>query len=1011
MLMSPKQKRVKTIVPGDEIANFILESVDILDDYHGYGYLFRHRISGMQVYHIANDDKENFFSFIFKTPPHDDCGAPHIIEHSILAGSKNYPLKDPFMSLLKGSAQTFMNAMTYPDFTVYPAASAVQKDFRNLFSVYADAVFNPLLREQTFWQEGIRLEADGDGSLHFDGVVYNEMLGELSDHDSIVSRQSIRSLYPDTPYYFESGGDPRSIVNLTYSKFVSFYSTYYHPSNAKLFLYGNLDPAEYLEYLDDHYLVDISRKCECGPSEMAGAWKNEREVVAYAPSLDTNTDENNASVTVSWATTAVEDPVEVVTLTLLTDILLGNPGAPLYKAIIDSQLAKDISQVSGMDTSFRQMPFTVGFRGIHPDDAEKAKQLVLDTLAKLVKEGIDPSLVENAIRRQEFLLQEISGSNPMGLRAMNRCVRGWLQGKEPHVSLKISEALAVVKEKVLETSANPEYLFAKKDHPQGYSYFEQWIDTNLLKNCHRCTLIVKGDSSFQSALQNSLDKRIEAIKEEMGEEGIDTIREQNRQFSLFQKTADSPEALQTIPRLSKDDVNEPVKHFDTRTISVDSVPLHVQTMESNGILYLDGMIHVEDLSEEEMLNVPILTRMLHMVGIRNHSYSEFAKRVRKHTGGLSFFMEGGSLLKNQSEAIIAVAFRMKCLQREYPQALILLRDLFTQAQVDDPERVTAVIKDMRSDFESNVSSSAHMFAAQRASKNFSSILSFNELAGGIQMWDYLQNISLNDEKEVARIGRSLRALFEKIMVRNRFVLHLLTDEKSSEKMSTYTCDFISRLPENDFYPHLLNNQLRQGLFDDSEFFCIPSSVSFNSLVFPSASPFEKDQAHQSILMYILSTNHLWEKVRGAGGAYGISGHVDMLERLCTFQSYRDPRISGTYQDIFESLRQIAEDGVGQNLVDNAIITIISRELKPQYPQRAAIVDFRRTLYDISDEFRTMRREFLLGTTSDDVRKAAQLMIDSLSYQKSSVAIAGAEIFDKEKDSSMLRDKPVTTLPV
>ena len=737
--MSPTENRVKTIVPGDEIANFILESVDILDDYHGYGYLYQHRISGMQVYHIANDDKENFFSFIFKTPPHDDCGAPHIIEHSILAGSKKFPVKDPFMSLLKGSAQTFMNAMTYPDYTVYPAASPVQKDFKNLFTVYADAVFNPLLREKTFWQEGIRLAVGEDDSLHFDGVVFNEMLGELSDHDSIVSRQSIRSLYPDTPYYFESGGDPQSIVNLTYSKFVSFYSTYYHPSNTKLFFYGNLDPREYLEYLDSQYLADVSRKCESGPSELASPWKNEREVVAYAPSLESNTSEDNASVTISWATTAVEDPVEVVTLTLLTDILLGNPGAPLYKAIIDSGLAKDISQVSGMDTSFRQMPFTVGFKGIHPDKAPKAQQIILDTLATLVKEGIDPSLIDNAIKHQEFLMQEISGSSPMGLRAMNRCVRGWLQGKEPHVSLKITDALSKIKEKVSETSRGAEYLFAKKDHPQGYPYFEQWIDSNLLKNPHRCTLIVKGDSTFQEKLQSKIDKRIEQIHQSLGEDGLEAIKKQNQEFALFEEEKDSVEALATIPHLTKEDVNEPVKQFDTSSISVEGVPLYIQKMESNGILYLDGLIRLEDLSKEELLIMPLLTRMLHMVGIQNHSYSEMAKRIRKHTGGLYFFLEGGSSLTNQSEGLLALAFRMKCLHREFPEALLILEDLFTSASVDDSERVVAVIKDLKSDFESNVSSSAHMFASQRASKNFSSVLALNELLGGIEQWEFLQS--------------------------------------------------------------------------------------------------------------------------------------------------------------------------------------------------------------------------------------------------------------------------------
>ncbi len=997
--------------PGDEYFGFILESVDVLDDYHGYGYLYRHRITGMSVYHIANDDKENFFSFMFKTPPQDDCGTAHIIEHSVLAGSKNYPVKDPFMSLLKGSAQTFMNAMTYPDYTVYPAASPVMKDFKNLFKVYADAVFNPLLRENTFKQEGIRTVVREDGSLQFDGVVFNEMLGELSDHDSIVSRASIRALYSDTPYFYESGGDPEHIVSLNYHKFLGYYATYYHPSNCRLFLYGNQNPLEQLEYLDEIYLSDYSQKSCAGASVLAAEWKKSKELIAYAPILEDSEDKRDASVTINWATTRIEDPLEVVTLTVLTDILLGNPGAPLYKAIIDSKLSKDLSQVSGMDTSFRQMPFTVGFKGIDPSDASKARDVIFDTLTSLVKGGIDPSLIENAVKHQEFLLQEISGSSPMGLRAMSRIVRGWLQDNPPHISLRITDALNRLKKKIEESKVASDQLFAKKDHPQGLGYFEQWIDTHLIQNNHCCTLIVKGDPQYQSELQHKIDLHLRSIEERVGKDGIDLLRKQDEEFDNFEGMKDSTENLATIPHLMKEDVNEPIKRYEQQIVSIDEVPLSIQHMESNGIIYLDGMISLVELTEREQMLIPVLTRMLHMVGVGNLSYSEVAKKVRKYTGGLHFFIETGASLSQKGMGVIALAFRMKSLKRDYKEALSVLNSIFLEANVDDTERIYAVIQDITSDFESNVGSSAHMYASQRASRHFSLLLAMNERFNGLDQWEYLQKIDCSNINQLAEIGKELKSLLSILINQSRFQLHLLSSTMDSDQAKSETINFIHTIPHTPSQTILseFKNSIGSTPFNRVELYKIPSSVSYSSLVFRSASPLEPLQAHQTVLMYILSTNHLWEMVRGVGGAYGVSGSIDMLERLATFQSYRDPRIQGTIDDYKRALEIVVNDGIGQDIVDLAIITIISRELRPSYPQQAAMVAFRRALYHISDEFREMRRNYILETTSSDMQKAASSLLESIEIQEACVVISGNEIFDKEKDSQIVKENNIVPL--
>ncbi|MGI6432651.1 MAG: insulinase family protein [Sphaerochaetaceae bacterium] len=754
-----EQERTETahLAIGDEVHGFLLESIDVLEDYHGYGYFYRHRLSGMEVYHVANDDRENFFAFMFKTPPDDDCGTPHIIEHSILAGSKRYPVRDPFMSLLKGSVNTFMNAMTYPDYTVYPAASVLPKDYKNLFAVYADAVFNPLLAEKTFWQEGIRTVAHEDGSLSFDGVVFNEMLGDLSDHDSIVARLSTRSLFPDTPYFYESGGDPSAIISLSYSQFLGYYSTYYHPSNCRLLLYGNQNAADQLQLLEQLYVQDAYRKSGSGATAMAKAWNTPRTITAT--SLAQEQTHNDATVAVSWATTLAEDPLEVLSLSVITDILLGNPGAPLYKAIIDSNLATDISQVSGMDANFKQMPFVVGAKGVDPKNSAEFSDLVFATLKELVEKGIPLPLIRNAIRRQEFAQQEISSDVPMGLRAMNRAARSWLQGKKPHTSISVSSVLSKLKALVEETVPQEGELLAQGGASKGpEGYLEQWITTNLLNNPHRILLIVKPDPSHNKRLENAIEQRLEQLRQQLGDKGLALLKEQHQQFVAFENSEDSEQDLATIPRLSKEDLPQSIRVLKQDFEHVDNVGLYLQPMESNGIIYLDGFFSVAALGGQQQLLLPLFVRLLHMCNVADMGYEEVAVRIRERTGGLYFFLETSSALNNEQKPTVAIGFRLKALQSDARQALDLLSQILSEADLSDTKRIKVVIQDLISDYISNVGSAANMFASQRASAQFSPILAQNEQWNGIDQWLFLQEIDLEDQNVLTEVGKQLQQM-------------------------------------------------------------------------------------------------------------------------------------------------------------------------------------------------------------------------------------------------------------
>ncbi|MFA7371089.1 MAG: insulinase family protein [Sphaerochaetaceae bacterium] len=971
---------------GDELYGFVLESIDLLKDYQGYGYFYRHRNTKMEVYHLVNEDKENFFSFLFKTPPVDDCGTPHIIEHCVLAGSKRYPVRDPFMALLKGSAQTFMNAMTYPDFTAYPAASPLEKDFDNLFAVYADAVFNPLLRQEVFWQEGVRLALNEAGELNYKGVVFNEMLGVFSDHDSIVSRYGIRSLFPDTPYFYESGGNPSEITGLNYRQLLGYYTSHYHPSNCRLFLYGDQDITKRLALLEELYLSDYSATTPISPTALAKSWTKPKSVRTTSPSEG---DSNEATVTLSWATTLAEDPLEVVTLNILTEILLGNPGAPLYKAIIESGLSKDIAPTSGMEVNFRQMPFIVGFKGIDPEKAEVGERLILETLKQLVEEGIPPQLVRNAVKRYEFVLREQTWDTPVGLRAMSRVVRGWLQGHKPHITLSVGKALDEVKRLIAASVVAPGELFAPQAGAKGY--FEQWIEKNLLKNLHRCLLIVKPDVSYNSELEASIERKLNKERERLDKEALATLKAANERFHQFEELKDSPQDIAKIPTLVPNDLPKDIRTMEQSKKITKGVPLYTQIMETNEIVYFDGFIRLDDLSEKEIHLLPLMTRLLHMTGVKGVPYNEMAIKIRDKTGGLYFFLESSTYLESPS-TFLALAFRLKSLREDFKDSLTLLSTILREGDMDDQARIGAVLNDLISDYESNITQSAHQYAAQRASSHFSPLLRQNEILNGLDQWFFLKDLAQRKTEAVKDLAHDLEELRGKIMEKSRLILHLACPEDLLSSCEEHIGEFIGSFRALGARPLNGRGVERRPLNGEKkvvELFTIPATVSFNSLVCNSSNPLHSSQVHQSLLALILTTGKLWDAVRSVGGAYGVNCHVDLLERLCIFTSYRDPRTVESLKDFQRALEEIAEEGVDKEQLNSAIITTISREMRPLSPQNRALLAFRRALYGISDEYRKERRNWILSTTTEDIRRAAGELLQSLE-SFSGVAMIGSE---------------------
>ena len=975
---------------GDQIAGFKITAIEHLEEYQGVGYTFSHIETGMEVFQLVNDDRERFFSYIFKTLPSNDSGVAHILEHCVLAGSERYPVRDPFMSLLKGSVNTFMNAMTYPDKTLYPAASPLAADFDNLFSVYTDAVFAPLLREETFWQEGVRLVCDEAG-CRFEGVVFNEMLGDGSDHDSIVGRSSVSSLYPDTAYSFNSGGDPEQIIKLDYQQFVSFHSQFYHPSNAKLFLYGDLEVGEKLAYLDEHYLLhrgSLNVQSTVGESQM---WERER-AVSYTSPTENGEGRASNSVVWAWATDKVTDSLAVVTLSTLVDILLSNPAAPLYKAILESGIGDDISPESGMSGDYLQMPVIIGFKGIDTDRAEEAGAFILDTLKRIVKEGLDEKLVASSLKRARFKLLEVPGGIPNGLRILNRAMRGWVYGEGPTATIGSAGPLAQLEA-------------ALKKNPR---HFEDWIEEHLLNNPHRCLVTVRGDEAHHDRQLEAIAKHTQRVTDDLGKKGVREIMAQNERFDQFEAGADSEEALATIPRLLIGDLPDEVKENEHTQRTCGGRPLFVRTRFCNTISYVNVAINVEDLTTDELRLLPFYIRLVQMSGIGSRSYVEVATELKDRTGDFGLFLEMGSTMEGTGAQYVMC--RAKLIAPDAPAALTLIAEILRESNVGDLGALGNVLTTLRGEYRDSVTYAAHGFASLAAASMLSPLQHEGEMVSGLSQWLYLEGM---EGDELARLAHQMEQLQKKLDNRQRLTLHLFCDEESEKGMTDLLERFVSTFPSG---APISASQRHDGVDYSGEIhalqlFRLPSSVSYQAYALRTAERGSELQAAQTLLAQMMSGNELWEQIRGQGGAYGVSATVDMMEELFLFSTYRDPRIVASFDDFKAILASYAAGHVDGKALSSALIALVGSELRPLSPSQQSLLSFRRLLYAISDEYRSQRREQLLGVDEEAIGSAAATLLEGAKAVESRVVIAGSQLLERERAKDPALDGEAVRLPL
>ncbi len=942
---------MENLHPGDALHGFRIESVSDLPEFRGKGIRARHEATGLDLFHLYNDDRENLFSFTFKTPPRDNSGVAHIVEHAVLAGSRKFPIKDPFLVLLKGSLNTFLNAMTYPDKTVYPGASTVAADYYNLMSVYGDAVFFPLLRKEIFHQEGVRLEP-GENGLEVSGVVFNEMQGNYSSFESIVGEWSYRGLFPDSSYGFDSGGEPASIRELTYEDFRAYHEEFYHPSNCRIFLYGNIPTGEQLQFIQENFLSGFTepRQVDARISEESD-WDAPRNLTVDAPGGESEEGEQGSSILISWRLGTINDPVYLLAWEVLAEILLGHPGSPLYKALIDCQMGEDISPSSGLDSELRDLVFAAGLRGIEAGKRERLEETIFGLLQSLVSEGISSEFQEAALARIDFRHREIRGGAPFGLRLMGRALRGWLHDEAPENTMCYENVIEELKHRL---EADPDL-------------FSRMLQVELIDNLNHIVVTVRPEEQYHQHNQEDEREWLKHTEANIGIAGIEALAEDLTSMKKFQDTSDSPEDLAAVPCVSMDDLPREVQKLSLDRLSLAESDLYTHGTFCNGVVYLDIAIDLGGLEREELLLLPYFSKYITNTGYPGVSYDRVATLLSRHSGGFYSFMEASDRVENPDEPAMYLYFRIKALEDEFERTLEIVSNLLTRGIMDDQQRLKEELFEMRNDMRSSLVSSGHSYASLRASRGFSPVLALEEDWRGVEQFLYLNSMSTGFDSVWENLSQRMTSLKNRLMAQNRMQFVLTADEGAESRV----------LPLIDAFRERFNRGEAPGktvlagspVKSEYEALLIPSTVNFGAVCFPAARLGDKLHAEEVLVSHILKVEALWEKIRMQGGAYGAFASVNATEGIFTMASYRDPNTFKTFQAFQESLDQLTE-GVDAGLLEKSIISVVGRELKPLSPGEKGLLAFRRMVYGIPDDLRQEKRNQLLTATPGTVQEAA-----------------------------------------
>ena len=883
----------------------------------GLSRIYRHRKSGAQIFTIKNEDKNKVFYIGFRTVPKDDTGVAHILEHSVLCGSQKFPLKDPFVELAKGSMNTFLNAMTYPDKTVYPVASCNDRDFMNLMDVYMDAVLHPnIYREQKiFEQEGWHYEVSPeDGSLSYNGVVYNEMKGAFSNPEQVLERYTMHALFPDTTYGAESGGDPDSIPTLCYEDFLNFHKTYYHPSNAYLYLYGDMDMEDKLRWLDREYLSAYDRtdvQSEIAVQKPFSEPKRERIFYSIG---EHEAAERRCYLSENYVIADDLDPKLYLAWQILEFVLLEAPGAPLKEALIKAGIGEDV--FGGYTSGIQQPYFSVIVKNAEETDEARFHEIIESCLRELSENGIDRELLSAALNYLEFKYREADyGRMPTGLMLGLTALDSWLYGGKPYTHLCYTETFAFLREMLREEKALPDGQAAEQTRNSGngnvpkQGYFEELIERFLLDNPFRASVTVVPKQGLTKERDEILAKRLSEFRRGLSETELSAIREEEAALRRYQEEPSSPEAMKTLPVLEVSDIDKTAEKTNAKLCGRGQVLW--SDFRTNGISYIRVLFDTKDFSEEELQLLAFLSCLYSELDTKRHSYRELTNEILRDTGGISFDLSAYPMLQEGSAPGDYRGYfwaELRVLSENTEKGLALISEILNETLFTDEDRIGEKLLEAKSRMQMKLDGSAHSAAVTRAGSYFRADQRYVDLTDGIAFYDFLNAASKFYQISGKRkhFLKSLAAVSEKLFVKKRMLIAVSGGKAERarlfEALPAFRSSFPAAKPEREKNEAEKSAAKRRAVKAQgrlNEGFRTPSQVNY---VARSGAVDAKKHPYCGALLVLkglLNYEYLWQNLRVKGGAYGcMSGFVKSGRGYLV--SYRDPQLRKT-NEVYRAL--------------------------------------------------------------------------------------------------------------
>ena len=925
---------------------FLLEKIEEINEIHSTAYLFFHEQSGARLLYLKNSDNNKVFNVAFKTPPSNDCGTAHILEHAVLCGSRKYEAKDPFNELAKGSLNTFLNAMTYADKTMYPVASCNEKDFHNLMDVYLDAVFFPKIYEkkEIFQQEGWRYLLQDDG-LDITGVVYNEMKGALADPESQLSGVISRSIFGKTTYGFESGGDPKSIPNLTYENFIDFHQTYYHPSNAYFFLYGDMEPMACLHHIHEDYLsrFTISNKLPEIPETIC-AQKGEIIKETYAVSQES--EESGTYFAYALKTGKCTDPERIMALQILSYILLESNASPLKNVLMDAGICEETE--GWFDSSTYEMVFSIIAKNADPEKLESFIHLIETESTRLVNEGLPADLLQSALRKYEFLLREEDyGSTPKGLIYCARLMKRWLHGEDPLESLRLLKII----EKLKENSRK--------------GYFEALLSSTFLNNDEKVFIVFSPEKGKEEKENEFFLTEMKNKYATMTETDLAEIKEDAKKLEYFQKHIDSPEILAQIPLLEINEIDEMPK---LTAYTKDSLPtgrslLHVP-MESNGIIYTKLFFDATGVPQELIPYTGLLTELLGKLDTEQYSYQQLPTLKNQIFGGLSF--HNTTFNQNAKDYHTFLSVKMKLLKEDLHSAFKFLKEVLLHTDFDKIENMKKIIKSAKIKGEYELQNNSHYYAIFYSGSNLFPALHIDELTSGIRYYRFLCDIDTQLDKEPSVVIGKLKETAAYIFKQNLLEAAVGCETKDFIQVKEVLTNFELPFAENTPQKYEFNLKNEKVAFTNT------SGIVYNITAFDFRKYNIPYHGKYQVLRTIINLEYLWNQVRVQGGAYGC-GCKFMNSGFSYFYSYRDPNLAETY-DVYQKLAdEIAEFQADTREMTKYILGTINELDQPKTNMDRLNAAINKYYKNISDDTVIKQRQEILQTTAEDIRQCQDLL--------------------------------------